>query len=694
MSENLPDEIISEILSPTLKVPLDLFSDTSLESPFVSFSSSCSSTLLVCKSWLRVATPLLYSFVIIRSKAQANALQLTLQTNPQLGNFVKHLRVENGYGMAMYHILAKTPNIVHTVISLQIQDASTGLVKGLPLINPTTLSIIDETDFFLKNQAVMKVITTIESCAEKWKNLTEVRFPYTQSMGIRKSLCSALCSCATVQVISWPTYSRYLAPSIVEFSQYPNIRVVNIRAKPESKSRFRLSESPPPEVEDARLTTLIRWEDTFINTAAVATLQVPLVDASFRPLVSTPQEIVDRIWSRVLFFAMLSLEQHPEDVPPAKLLDDKINSSRFQFLLVSRLFYRLALPNLYQIPVLATAAMLGSFSSALVENHVLGEHIRVLDLRLEERRRFMSGSRGAPSPTQSLALILPHIPNLRRLLATIPRIYSPGNSSISISWAEFSSLAKMAGKGLHELTGMTVVSPSEPTLLSPAVFNDFHALRSFTWRTGHFSDKLTSSFKAVDQSSAAALPMLEFLDVQNAETLTMFSQMRLPSLRRLALKNDTEWDGEIMRVHGSKIQELQVCCTTIDGRSIFELSPNITTLCWRAKTNDKHIYDLGCDALEKKFMHKSLKKIILDRVYPLMDKKDELDWDARFSALDVPCLPALREVCVPWCNWPTTERDIKKSMWVKWAEVFLKRGIKMTDRDGKDWAPRLKARGR
>ncbi|KAJ7718664.1 hypothetical protein B0H16DRAFT_1475506 [Mycena metata] len=687
MSENLPDEIISEILSPTLKHFIRI--------TFRLFSSSSSSTLLVCKSWLRVATPLLYSFVIIRSKAQANALQLTLQTNPQLGNFVKHLRVENGYGMTMHHILAQTPNIVHIVLSLRIQDSSAGLVKGLPLINPTTLSIIDETEFFLKNQAVMKVVATIESCTKKWKNLTNVHFPYTGPLGIRGSLCIALCACPTVQVVSWPIYNRYVAPSIVQLSQYPNLKVVKIRVKPESKPthrRFLLPESPTPEVKDPRLCTLILWEDTpcsmtSIDAADLDTFKVVPRDPSFRPLVSSPQKTVDRIWSRVLFFAMLSLEQHPQDVPPTELMDEKINGARLRFLLVSRLFCRLALPHLYRYPILPTEAILGAFTSSLVQYPTLGDHIRDLDIRIEENARY---SHNAPSGTESLARILLKTPNLTRLIGTIPRRNLwDGTEPISIGWAELSSLANRAGRTLHEFTGFTISSArTEPTLLSPVVFNDFHALRSFTWKTRYSGNLL--NFKAVDQRSAGAFPALEFLDIQSPEALTVFAQMRLPSLRRLALNNDGDWDGKIMRAHGSKIEFLQVCRMTIDGQSIFKLCPNMTTLCWQPETVYKQIPDFGCGALEKDFEHKSLTKIILDRDYPIMNKRDEENWHALFSAIDVPCLPALREVCVPWCTWPTVERDIKKSLWVNWAEVLLERGIKMTDRAGKEWAPRLK----
>ncbi|KAJ7273939.1 hypothetical protein C8J57DRAFT_1314068 [Mycena rebaudengoi] len=60
MEQHLPDEILSEILTPSLSVSDTDFSDTSLDSPFASYSGhSASAFLLVSKSWLRVSTPLL-----------------------------------------------------------------------------------------------------------------------------------------------------------------------------------------------------------------------------------------------------------------------------------------------------------------------------------------------------------------------------------------------------------------------------------------------------------------------------------------------------------------------------------------------------------------------------------------------------------------------------------------------------------
>lgn len=104
MAENLPDELVSEILSPGLRVPDDMSLKTSAVSPFANPASVSSSVvLLVCKAWLRVATPLLYHTVVIRSKAQAGALIPAVKGNHDPGRFIKKLRVEGGFGPRRSH---------------------------------------------------------------------------------------------------------------------------------------------------------------------------------------------------------------------------------------------------------------------------------------------------------------------------------------------------------------------------------------------------------------------------------------------------------------------------------------------------------------------------------------------------------------------------------------------------------------
>ncbi|KAJ6516636.1 hypothetical protein C8R47DRAFT_1189912 [Mycena vitilis] len=690
-----------------------LFSDTSLESPFASVSSSSSSTLVVCRSWLRVGTPLLYSFAIIRSKAQANALQATLRTAPELGRFIKNLRVEGGFGKSMQMILKNTPNIDHLVLCLNLRagDSSDGLAQGLPLIDPTRLTIIDEIEFFLNNKSVVKLSKAIESCAEQWENLNEVNFPYTQSMSDRESLCAALCSAPTVRIVSFPDCnssflgSYSLIPYLIKFAQSSSLQAIEIRPEsqlrpPRAESRKALRQrlaglplSPQPKVTDPRLKKLICWIAPTTSAETDTSQTTPFIpkDSSFRPLASTPQLTADRIWTRILFFAMLSIEQHPHDSSPSALIEQEIDSARLQFLLVSRSFKRLACSYLYRYPVISSERRLASFSSAVVANPSLGPYIKELDLRLRSRHLLIPEDRAAPSVAASLRPLLPYTCNLTRLVGSAAAPHRmPRPESTTISWDDFVGLGKTAGGTLQEFTNFAFTLPNDDTTFSPSVFNHFAVLQKFTWKSRSPLDKIT--FRAVDNISAAALPMLEFLDIRTPQALSVFAKMKLPSLKRLALENDNgaarnnDWDTALLQAHGVKIQDLVVSNT--DKKSVFLLCPSMTTLSWKPRCRNWEPYNLGCGALDEGFTH-PLNKIILTKEH-LDGKKGDEDWEKLFSALDVPHLSALREVSMPWCVWPKNEHQIAKSIWVKWADIFLKRGIKMTGSEGTEWRPRLK----
>ncbi|KAF8599081.1 hypothetical protein BDV93DRAFT_405776, partial [Ceratobasidium sp. AG-I] len=60
--------------------------------------STSISVVLVCKSWCRVAIPLLYEAVIVRSSIQARALWSTLRKTPALGIHIRRIRLHHGLG--------------------------------------------------------------------------------------------------------------------------------------------------------------------------------------------------------------------------------------------------------------------------------------------------------------------------------------------------------------------------------------------------------------------------------------------------------------------------------------------------------------------------------------------------------------------------------------------------------------------
>ena len=94
MTDRLPEEILKAVSSLALHVPDHRFRDTSRNPPLARVDASSSVVLLVCKRWLRIATPVLYDTVIVCSTAQAQALVNALLQEPQFARLVKRIRLE------------------------------------------------------------------------------------------------------------------------------------------------------------------------------------------------------------------------------------------------------------------------------------------------------------------------------------------------------------------------------------------------------------------------------------------------------------------------------------------------------------------------------------------------------------------------------------------------------------------------
>ncbi|KAJ7606201.1 hypothetical protein FB45DRAFT_950844 [Roridomyces roridus] len=183
----VPDEILHEIFSSALSVPDETFSShRSASVPPEAVDEPGSSILLVCKRWLRIATPLLYKTVILRSRGQAQALELALRSNPQLGLLIKQLRIEGGYGVSMYTVLRAAKNLADICVSLDLdeKDSSKGLCHGLKLISPARLVLVYYPAQFTIRRSTLDLIEAVVTCIPKWNNLAVVEMPHDSPEGI------------------------------------------------------------------------------------------------------------------------------------------------------------------------------------------------------------------------------------------------------------------------------------------------------------------------------------------------------------------------------------------------------------------------------------------------------------------------------------------------------------------------------
>jgi hypothetical protein len=111
----------------------------------------------------------------------------------------------------------------------------------------------------------------------------------------------------------------------------------------------------------------------------------------FTPLVTASDTDKDRIWQRVIFYAMEADHEYTaEELSPMHHSRQAFQSGskkttfpqlRLWIALVSRQFYRFARPYLYYDVVLRNVAMIIKFASLLLKNPALGSTIRTLSIR-------------------------------------------------------------------------------------------------------------------------------------------------------------------------------------------------------------------------------------------------------------------------------------------------------------------------
>jgi hypothetical protein len=171
MANKLPNELIREILLPGFQIPDEMFCTVGEVSPFFRPSQEPTSGVLhVRKQWNTVTTPLLYHIVILRSKAQANALENILEAHPEFGALVKKLR-EGSFSYAMETIIKASPNITDLCLSsnMRFSDNVVGLLNSVAMLRPTRLVILDS--LYARNATVKRLVAAFASSSRFWSTI-------------------------------------------------------------------------------------------------------------------------------------------------------------------------------------------------------------------------------------------------------------------------------------------------------------------------------------------------------------------------------------------------------------------------------------------------------------------------------------------------------------------------------------------
>ncbi|KAJ7166443.1 hypothetical protein C8R43DRAFT_946005 [Mycena crocata] len=140
------------------------------------------------------------------------------RSNPDLGQFIRKLRVEGGFAISMHKILQVSKNITDIFLTLNIIHSDRvccGLCCGLPLIDPVQVILYDG-DAFDCPHTSRELIDMLQECIiEKWKKLTvvdilhEEYFDFSAALASAPSLSTLIIADAEAELFEeWPENNR------------------------------------------------------------------------------------------------------------------------------------------------------------------------------------------------------------------------------------------------------------------------------------------------------------------------------------------------------------------------------------------------------------------------------------------------------------------------------------------------------
>ncbi|KAF7784802.1 hypothetical protein Agabi119p4_967 [Agaricus bisporus var. burnettii] len=662
----LPDELLKEILAPALQVPDASFACPSGDSPFANYTPTTSGYLLVCKDWLRVATPLLYSVVVLRSKAQIQALESTLESTPVLGKFIKKLRIESGYCASLSVIFKRCAG--------SLTDFTLGLIK------PKRLIIYDLSGKYIRRKLTNKkrdqFVEALREYIAKWDKLTIVTLP--SNMGWNSGFpdfIDAICQSQTIEVVSVGHLS-YFYDWMGKLSQSKSIKQILVKG---NRKTVHFSVTNALKL-NPKLEKLLHWIDEDVINAT----DTDFLDdnPSSLPSSSSSVALVKRNWvsdlpdtalSNVLFYAMGidEIEQLDPFCLPGHVRREYQSYYRRKLVLVCKKFHKLALPLYYRSIMISSNSDVQILNVVFKRNKKLGALVKTSIIYELSHSAELK---------HNLTKFFSYTRNLRRVIAN--RLAYPGYTTATqdvLDWNSLSALAQKAGSRLMDLA-IQLHRPSQPK--SPDLFYQFKGLR---WLD--FSSPARFEFDSADVVKTA-LPYLDTITCSSfSNTFLLFmSCLNLPKIRSAHFLVLDRCDGAItfLRKHGSKLHTLEL--PFLPGISVFDVCSNLKKF---IIPGEKHGYGVA------EFFYSNNEHPLQEIHIKTSDvlRGAEKDKFRYLGGLDLSNFTSLSDIRVDRCVWPITEHEIKKDHWVAWAERLQELyEVNIVNSQGKGWRRRLQAR--
>ncbi|KAH6909307.1 hypothetical protein BKA70DRAFT_1562155 [Coprinopsis sp. MPI-PUGE-AT-0042] len=736
----LPDEIIKEILAPALYVSDEAFSSTCAKSnPFANYELSTSTILVVCKSWLRVATPMLYETVVLRSKAQAQALASALKQNEQLGRFIRKLRVEGGYGTFVYEVLRRSSSLTDLWLStgLWSNESIAGYLKGFQLVNPRRLIVVDSDG---KTSAIRKKIyeALAEAVRHPWTSL--ISFESYDTVYASDRVAPLLDSLLGASRLKYLCLHRDLFTAEVKLATIPSLKQIRYITKV-AKPPFEGLQEPPsyrdqlqsfmrsnrelydkvvyerPPEDDSKSPLAVIFPNSGQNNKTQGRTEEAIIPApmnpNWRPLSQLSDQSRKRILVDILRYAM-SLSSLGTSMITTSAGKKTLQHFRAGLRLVSREYNELATPFLFEAPMLVKTQGLAQLVSSPNVRYIKSLW---LDYRNHDHQREVLTAALIQS-CENLALVseVRYRPALERALnvqhesTTTPYLWSQFQPAIRLPSTTIVALSKTCARTLQHLH-LNVdladdVDEDHITELMQAL-GQLQELRSLamtgTSRAERLCDLKDKAQVSRFRFQPDAFPHLERLatgrgSLLHTVSISALCRVKLPALRWLLIDGVASkvYLDPLMRtfleVHGRKLTSLQ---SSARIGTLFAHCSNVKN--WHARCSgsiDSALPGYDFDSLAaSKLKPNPCVEYALDTI--TISEPSFIFGVPEAEALlntDLSRLTKLTTVHITHLEWPKSQRDIDKSLWVKLAEAMVEKwNVKLKDGEGKAWVPRLKA---
>ena len=171
-----PQEILEDIFKKILFISDEDFSSRVCDSPFGRSPTHSSDILMVCKTWLRIATPLLYECVVLRTRAQAEAFYNAVKdkkTGDVLISSVRRIRLEDHFGLSTKQVFKSLPNLSELFITTPAARDETikSSFPGFRHVNPKRVILdMTEEELYFKSHRIFATLLE-EAIKESWNEL-------------------------------------------------------------------------------------------------------------------------------------------------------------------------------------------------------------------------------------------------------------------------------------------------------------------------------------------------------------------------------------------------------------------------------------------------------------------------------------------------------------------------------------------